>query len=182
MQKSSIAIAFAAAVAAAVALGAPSTASAQDADETITVNPFDLFEGFFNFEYETRLGPFLSGHIGVDTLVWEGVFDDRANETFAIGPTAGLRLFLFGGAPSGLWAGPFGGVLYVDAQTPNGEEQALGYHVGGMVGYTIIPLGIIALSAGIGVAYHDLSVEVGDDTFGVVGWSPRLRLAVGVAF
>lgn len=165
-----------AAVIGALAWAAAGSARADDPDATFTVNPFDLSAGIINFEYEGALGPFLSLHMGLDFLV----FDD---DVMAVGPRMGARLFLFGGAPGGLWAGPFGGVAYVRGDNAAGEEgQDIGAYAGGMVGYTLIPFDILVLSAGAGLAYHELDVQTDGGEVGLDGVHPRFRLAIGLAF
>ncbi len=165
-------------------LASPLSALADDGIEsTVTVNPVDLVNGSVNFEIESALASRLSLYGGVNFLVWEGVFNDREGDGyFAVGPELGLRLFLLGEAPVGLWVGPFAGIAYVSVEDSGRSAEAVGGYVGGMAGVTVVMLDAIALSGGLGVGYHDLTARIGDDEYGTVGAIPRFRLAVGVAF
>lgn len=170
-----------AALAVTVALGATGSAKA-DADRTFTVNPFDLSAGIINFEYEGAIGPFLSMHMGLDFLTFDG-FSESDGDIFAVGPEMGLRLFPFASAPAGIWAGPFAGVTYLRGESQRGEDvHGIGGYAGGMIGFTLIPFDILVLSAGIGLAYHELGLEADGEEIGLIGLYPRFRLALGVAF
>ena len=176
-----IATVAAAALVAAVAFGAAPTARA-DADRTFTVQPFDLATGIVNFEYEGALLPFVSIHMGLDFLTWDG-FSAGDGDVFAVGPEMGLRVFPFMAAPAGFWLGPFAGVAYVRAENQLGEDvERIGGYAGGMVGFTLIPFDILVLSAGAGLAYHELGIEADGEEIGPIGLHPRLRLAIGLAF
>jgi hypothetical protein len=150
-------------------------------DQTLTVNPIDAVNGFLNFEYEHALGSWVSLHAGLNFLVWEGVWQQPHGSTFAFGPEAGVRLFLIGDAPQGLWLGPYVGLGYVRVdQTPG--LDGVGLYGGAMVGGTLVAFDFLALSAGVGATYHHLTPVWDDPALGLVGWTPRLRLSAGIAF
>lgn len=170
----------------ALALGAAVISAAPPAraqpDRAITVQPLDLAHGIFNFEYEGALLPFVSFHMGLDFLTFDG-FDDDDGDLFAVGPEMGLRIYPFMGAPAGFWLNPFAGVAYVRGETQRGETvEELGGYAGGMIGATIIPFDLLVLSAGIGLAYHELGLEADFGEIGDTGVHPRVRLALGLAF
>lgn len=153
-----------------------------DARSTFTVNPVDLVNGNFNFELESAVGPVASFHLGVDFLVWDGVWSDPKDDVFAVGPVVGLRLFPFLAAPSGLWLGPYAGLSYIEVKRDQRESTGVGTTLGGMVGYTLILGDVFVASAGIGVGYRDFTRSIDDEVVGRRGWTPRFRLSLGVAF
>lgn len=156
--------------------------SVEAQDRAITTEPLELAHGSFNFEYEGVLVPFVSFHMGLDFLTFDG-FDEDDGDLFAVGPQMGLRLYPFMGAPSGFWINPFVGVTYVRGETQLGESvEDLGGYAGGMIGATIIPFDILVLSAGVGAAYHEIGMEADFGDIGDTGLHPRVRLALGIAF
>jgi hypothetical protein len=165
------------------ALTFPALADPDGIEATVTVNPVDLVNGVVNFEIEGALAERVSMYGGVTFLVWEGVFNERDGDGyFAAGPELGLRLFLLGDAPIGLWVGPYAGLAYVTVEDGGASADALGIYAGGMAGVTVALLDAIAISGGIGAGYHDLSARLGDEYYGVRGPIPRFRLAIGAAF
>ncbi|MCA9583620.1 MAG: hypothetical protein KC416_17595 [Myxococcales bacterium] len=156
--------------------------AAQGPTYDITVNPVDLVNGQFNFEFEGAVSPFASLHAGVNFLVWDGVFTDDSGDTFTIGPEVGFRLFPFMGAPEGLWLGPYAGLAYVHASRGGSDATGMGYYFGGMVGATLILFDFLVGSVGAGLGHADLSKVVNGTEVGPNGLTPRFRLAVGFAF
>jgi hypothetical protein len=164
----------------AAALAAPASAQAQD--NVLTVNPIDLVNGFVDVEFEHAWNPIASFHVGVDFLVWDGVWDEHDGDTWAVGPQFGMRFYPLASAPALLWMGPFGGVAFVHSSAQDVTGEAVGGWVGGMIGVNGILFDILAISGGLGLAYHDLSVNVDGREHGLQGWWPRARLGLGVAF
>src|SRR5262245_14996911 len=73
-------------------------------DNSLTVNPIDLFTGNINLEYERAVGSRVGLYGGINFLVMRGVLlPAETRQRFAIGPELGLRVYLVGRAPGGLW-------------------------------------------------------------------------------
>lgn len=158
---------------------APAKAQAEYT-RSLTANPFELFSGTFNLEYEQALSSSLSIFGGINYLYFQGISRDDTTATTAFGPEAGLRLYLIGDAPSGFWLGPYLGVAYV--HTPGASTpDSLGYGVGAMAGVNLI-FGRLNLSLGLGTGWVDYSASVDGRRVGLHGFVPRSRLAVGVVF
>ncbi|MFW6197518.1 MAG: hypothetical protein ACOC5B_01505 [Myxococcota bacterium] len=139
-----------------------------------TVDPGALIDGRLSFELDNALSDFLSFHVGASFLFFDGVFDDSDESFFGIGPRLGLRLFLVGDAPAGLWLGPFADLYYLRWEDRQGSDHHFGYAVGAEAGVTFVLLRVLALQLGVAFSYHDLVVRDGID--------PRFRLGVGIAF
>jgi hypothetical protein len=164
-----------------VALSIPSRALASELPPatTITANPLDLVSGIVNFQLEHAIAYRASAYVGVNFLVISPVWDhSRGSGYFAVGPEAGVRFFLIGTAPEGLFIGPFGTIDYVSAS----DHSTAGFSAGGMAGVTVIAFDVLDLSLGAGLEYRGLGITVDGNQLGYEGWAPRLRLAMGFAF
>jgi hypothetical protein len=151
-----------------------------DYKRSVTVNPVELFSGTFNIEYEQALNPAVSVYGGLNYLYFKGISATDANAATVFGPEAGLRLYLIGDAPAGIWLGPYLGVAYVhnrDSSTPD----TLGYGFGAMAGVNLI-FSRINLSFGLGTGWVDYTAPVDGRRVGLYGFIPRARLALGVVF
>lgn len=149
---------------------------------TISLNPIELPNGLLGFEYERAVFDNLSVHAGLNFLVDEALNPNDAISAYAIGPEAGLRFFLAGTAPQGLWLGPFAGISYVSGKKDLERRGDIGFSAGAMAGATMIFFDDMIVSAGAGLGYLDLSTQVGGERAGMRGWSPRFRLSAGFAF
>lgn len=169
-------------------VGAAMPAAAQDEEvtvvvkepqNTLTVNPVGLVNGQINFEIEHATGPKTSVYGGLNFLIVQPQFGSPGGRVTGVGPELGARFFILGTAPEGVYVSPF-----VDAAIlQNRDDVSLGYAVGGMAGLTLIPFDTLTLSLGVGTAYHEMAVTRADGSrVGVVGWAPRFRLGLGVAF
>lgn len=157
----------------------PSTTRAQpfvprDQTTTFTVNPGALIDGRINFEFDSAINPWLSFNAGVNFLTFRGAFDDTDEDYFGIGPRFGLRLYMLGTAPAGLWIGPFVDLYYVNWPDGNQDDRGFGYATGGEIGVTFILLRALVLQLGASFRYQDVA-ERND-------WSPAFRFGIGVAF
>jgi hypothetical protein len=96
-------------------------------ENALTVEPIDLLTGTLNLQYERALIPAVSGYVGFNYLYFSGYDEPNAGTQLAIGPEIGLRLYLVGRAPAGLWIGPDLGTAYVE-NLRNGEHTvSLGF-------------------------------------------------------
>src|SRR3954468_10538022 len=77
-------------------------------DNSLTVNPIDLFTGNINIEYERAVASRVGLYGGLNFLVMHGVLlPNDTTKRFAIGPELGVRIYLIGRAPGGVWLGPY---------------------------------------------------------------------------
>lgn len=158
---------------------APTNAQAQYS-RSITANPVELFSGTFNLEYETAVNPFLSMYGGINYLYFQGLSPSAIPDVTMVGPEFGLRGYLFGNAPTGLWVGPYLGLAYVHNRASS-TPDTLGYGVGAMVGVNIA-LSRVNLSLGAGTGWVNYSSLVDGRRAGLYGVVPRVRLAAGFFF
>lgn len=173
----------AAALALTLSLTTATVSRAGDGDyrNAITLNPIDLFTGTANIEYERALTTWASLYGGLNFLYFGGVLRLNTTTRFAVGPELGARLYLIGNAPAGLWLGPYVNAGYVTNFDGGSSYGSLGLGAGAMAGFNLV-LGHFIGSLGAGVGYFDNSARVGEGRIGQYGVTPRLRLAVGVAF
>ncbi len=154
-------------------------------DNAITVQPIDLFTGNINLEYERALASRVGLYAGLNFLVMRGLLlPQETRQRLAIGPELGLRIYLIGRAPGGLWVGPYVNAAYVRDTSPGDgfTRDALALGAGGMAGLNLL-FGQFMLSLGAGAGYQDYGVGVGNRTIpGTYGVTPRLRLAIGAVF
>lgn len=156
-------------------------------DNSLTVNPIDLFTGTINIEYERAVANKVGIYGGVNFLIMRGVLmSSDARNRFAFGPEVGARLYLIGRAPGGLWLGPYVNAAYVRnigvaGDAPSGGD-ALSLGGGGMAGINLL-FGQFNLSLGAGAGYYDWGVVTsGTRDPSSSGFTPRLRLALGAVF
>ena len=154
-------------------------------ENSLTVNPIDLFTGTINIEYERAVANKVGLYGGLNFMVMRGLlYSQDAGNRFAVGPELGLRLYLIGRAPGGLWLGPYVNGAYVrhSGNDDFGARDSLALGGGGMAGVNLL-FGQFNLSLGAGAGYYDWGVITsGDRRAGSSGFTPRLRLAVGAVF
>ncbi len=184
---------------AALALSLPFTAAAEERDDrvverpyhsilrsawdnSVTVNPIDMFTGMLNVEYERAVATRLGLYGGVNFGYMRGVLSNSDVRPLTVGPEIGLRVYLIGRAPGGLWIGPYGNAAWVRNTDASGSIDSLGLGFGAMAGINLL-LGQFNLSLGAGTGYHDYSSwSAGTRRIGSFGVTPRLRLALGAVF
>jgi hypothetical protein len=150
-------------------------------ENTLTVEPIDLLTGTFNLQYERAFSPSLSAYLGLNYLYISGVDQPNSGTQLALGPEIGVRLYLIGRAPAGLWIGPDLSTAWVRNVSYGQEWDSLGYSAGGMVGVNLA-LGHFTGSLGFGGNFYDYSHYDGTTRVGFYGLEMRERLAVGVVF
>ena len=173
-------------------LACAGTAAAQDTSDwgrnrddyshTITVNPFQLLFGVLNAEYEHAFTSNMSFYIGPTIWAWNGLYSRSGENVRGFGGNVGVRFFLIGRAPEGLWLAPDFGLYAVHAFNSSASTTGLGYSISGLVGYTFL-FGAFDLSLGIGLEYlsdllnSDSGVAFGGRELRVTG-----RTSIGFAF
>jgi hypothetical protein len=152
-------------------------------DNSVTVNPIDMFTGTLNVEYERAVASRLGLYGGLNFGYMRGVLSTSEVRPLAIGPELGLRVYLIGRAPGGIWIGPYGNMAWVRNTDASGSVDSLGLGFGAMAGINLL-LGQFNLSLGAGTGYHDYSSwsAAGVRRIGNFGVTPRLRLALGAVF
>jgi hypothetical protein len=167
------------------ALLAPAAAKADilmtSYDNGLTVEPIDLLTGTFNLQYERAISPSWSAYLGLNYLYVSGVDQPSSGTQLALGPEIGLRLYMIGRAPAGLWIGPDLSAAWVRNVGFGEQWDSLGYSVGGMVGVNLV-LGHFTGSLGFGGNFYDFSHWDGTERVGFYGLAMRERLALGVVF
>jgi hypothetical protein len=150
-------------------------------ENAVTVQPIDLFTGTLNIEYERVLAKRIGAYGAVNFMMYRPILYPSPGSSFGLGPEIGLRVYLIGNAPAGLWIGPYINALWVRNVAEGYIVDSLGLGAGGMAGVNLV-FGHFLLSLGGGVAYVDHSAYRNDERVGAFGLTPRLRLAVGAAF
>ena len=150
------------------------------ARDTFTINPLALQHSQLGIEYERAFGRGLSVYVGPEFAY------GRTSESWSLGlaGTLGLRLFVLGKAPSGIFFGPEVSTNY-QLRSENGvRRRGLGLGLGGGVGWTVVLFNRFTLSAGFSAQYRaipDLTASAGEGALRVE-IVPTPRLAFGVAF
>jgi hypothetical protein len=151
-------------------------------ENALTVEPIDLLTGTFNLQYERALNPGLAAYVGINYLYFYGLEQPDSGTVAAVGPEVGLRFYLIGRAPAGLWIGPDIATALVRNRAPDGEfTESLGFSTGGMVGLNLV-LDHFTASLGVGGNFYDYASYVGPNRIGLLGFELRERAAVGVIF
>jgi len=163
-----------------------SSADAREPVNTVTVSPLPLvFNRELDIEYERAVSDDFSLFAAPSLVV--GTTTSCTCSYYGAGVTAGARFFP-GRAPSGVFLGAFGTLLYASASigSPSVSGTGLAFETGGMLGYTFIIARRLDLSLGAGAAYAQekvtLATPEAEMTVGANGVIPVLRLALGVAF
>jgi len=143
-------------------------------DWTLQVDPLTTALGIVHLQVERRLTDEFSVYLGPSLRLFNGLLE--SDRTFVgYGAEAGLRYFLFGGAPEGWWAQVRGVIAWLEADSgvsnPGGYVSALG-------GYTAVFGGWFVLAGGLGVQYFFFEV----DGLGTGGVFPAAHTTLGVAF
>src|SRR5258708_2768252 len=125
-------------------------------DNSVTVNPIDMFLGTLNVEYERAVASRLGLYGGVNFGFYRGVLQTGDVRPMFVGPEVGLRVYLIGRAPGGLWIGPYGNAAWVRNTDTSGSIDSLGLGLGAMAGINLL-FGQFNLSLGAGTGYQDYS-------------------------
>ncbi|HLL52729.1 MAG TPA: hypothetical protein VK447_04225 [Myxococcaceae bacterium] len=146
---------------------------------TFTLNPLALQHQQLGVEYERAIFRAFSLYVSP-----EFAYGSAARSwQLSLGGTAGLRFFVLGGAPSGIFFGPEVSVAYERAFRNDELRQALGLGLGGSVGWTLVLFGHFTLSAGFSAQYRAVpDLESPEEGAIRVQLVPFPRLAFGVAF
>ncbi|MFW6067145.1 MAG: hypothetical protein ACOC97_02325 [Myxococcota bacterium] len=132
--------------------------------------------------YERRLAGRLSLYLGLRVLAYLVIDGVPREDVLSFGGDGGIRVFILGDAPEGLWVAPMAGVGLVRADSAFGTQSGVGWWAGGLVGYTWVFSSGFTLSIGGGAQYTDLQIHAPDGPVGARGAHPTFRAALGWAF
>jgi len=157
----------------------PAPPPEEPAADTFTLNPLALQYSRLGVEYERALGTGFSFALAPE-------FAYRASDLswhLTVGGTLGLRFFVLGRAPSGLFFGPEVSILYGRDVQADGVSKSLGLGLGGTVGWTIIFFNRFTLSVGFSAQYRSIPDPTSSEPNAYRSeLIPLPRLAFGVAF
>lgn len=163
---------------------APAAARAEEEDRRpgerpgsiLSVAPLGWVGGLLAVEYERVLSEHVSLTLAPDVRFWKPQEGDRiaARVPFEgrtlVGGAVGVRLFMLGRAPDGIWLQPeLGGVTGLTAIAGEPVHTLAVPRFAFTAGLTYLMDGWLALSAGLGVQHMRVPM-------------PNLRLSVGVGF
>ncbi len=151
---------------------------------TLTIDPGSMALGIVKVEYESAISSWSSVYVAPSVLAFKSplLSEPQDSSLVAAGVDTGVRFFFTGRAPEGVWIGPQVGLAYVQGSVNGEQASAVGYDCAALFGGTVLVANVVDVSAGLGVAYVNEQVAVGDTNVGVSGLTPALRLALGVAF
>ncbi|MCY1077352.1 hypothetical protein [Archangium lansingense] len=149
------------------------------ARNTFTINPLALQNSQLGVEYERAFGKGFSLYAAPEFAY------GRTPEawTLSLAGTLGIRLFVLGNAPSGIYFGPEFSVIHQIRSQNHVRRRALGLGLGGTVGWTLVLFNRFTLAAGFSAQYRSIpDLEAEGDGALRVQVIPTPRLAFGVAF
>lgn len=162
-------------------LGKPKPPPVEDlgARNTFTINPLALRNSQLGVEYERAFGKGFSLYAAPEFAY------GRTPEawTLSLAGTLGIRLFVLGNAPSGIYFGPEFSVIHQIRSQNHVRRTALGLGLGGSVGWTLVLFNRFTLAAGFSAQYRSVpDLEAEGEGALRVQVIPTPRLAFGVAF
>lgn len=162
-------------------LGKPKPPPEEDlgARNTFTINPLALQHSQLGVEYERAFGKPLSLYVAPEFAY------GRTPEawTLSLAGTLGIRLFVLGNAPSGIYFGPEFNVAYQLRSQNHVRRRGVGVGLGGTVGWTLVLFNRFTLAAGFSAQYRSIpDLEAEGEGALRVQIIPTPRLAFGVAF
>ncbi len=141
---------------------------------TVSVDPLTVMLGFVHVQVERAFGPHISVYAGPSLRLFDSVFGTPAGPYKGYGAEVGVRGFVWGAAPKGVWVmlrGVLAAVVSSEGTQPGGYGSVL-------AGYTGILGPGLVLSGGLGVSYF----SYGPSSFGIRGVLPAAHTAIGWAF
>lgn len=161
-----------------VQLGKPKPPPPEDlgARNTFTINPLALQHSQLGVEYERAFGKGFSIYAAPEFAY------GRTPETWtlSLAGTLGIRLFVLGNAPSGIYFGPEFSANYQLRSQDSVLRRGVGLGLGGTVGWTLVLFNRFTLAAGFSAQYRSIpDLDTGGLRVEII---PTPRLAFGVAF
>jgi len=148
------------------------------ARNTFTLNPLALQHSQLGVEYERAFGRVLSLYVAPEFAY------GRTEDTWhlSLAGTLGVRLFVLGSAPSGIYFGPEFSVNHQRRFAEGELRKALGVGLGGSVGWNLVLFNRFTLAAGFSAQYRAVPDLESSEEALRVEIIPTPRLAFGVAF
>ena len=159
-------------------LGKPKPPEPEDlgARNTFTMNPLALRHSQLGLEYERAFGKGVSLFTSPEFAYGQ----TPVGWTLSLAGTLGLRIFVLGNAPSGIYFGPEFSVNHQLRFQDHERRRAFGVGLGGGVGWTLVLFSKFTVAAGFSAQYRSIpDLETGGLTVQII---PTPRLAFGVAF
>lgn len=146
---------------------------------SVTLNPLALQHQQLGIEYERVLGAPATIYIAPQAVY--GTAGD--SWILSVGANLGMRFFVLGTAPNGLFIGPEVTANYQRSHQNGVFRKALGLGVGAGVGWSLVFFERFALSVGFAAQYRSLpDIESEDPETVRTQFTALPRLAFGVAF
>ncbi len=159
--------------------GEPQAIAPQAPQWTLQVDPLTTALGFVHLQVERALSDNLSLYAGPSLRLFSGIITDPPEDFIGLGLEAGVRYFIFGGAPEGWWAQVRGvGAFLQTTDDRDPAVTAFGGYVSALGGYTWISDGGLVLAGGLGV--QRLHYKVGG--LGIDAILPAAHSTLGFAF
>ena len=144
---------------------------------TLQVDPLTTAIGFVHLQIERVLNDRWSMYAGPHLRLFDSLIDDKVEPYTGVGVEVGLRYFIHGTAPAGLWS-QFRGVAARLLTDKAGGSTALGGYGSALLGYTAIFSRRWVLAGGLGVQYLHYRIA----GMGPKMWFAAAHTTVGVAF
>lgn len=146
---------------------------------TITVNPFALQNQRLGVEYERAFGKVVSVYLAPQAAYGA----TQSSWIFSAGGSLGVRFFLLGAAPSGIWFGPEVGGSFERIVEGGIARRGFGLGVGAGVGWTLVFFDRFVLSVGFSAQYLSApDLRAPEEEQLTVQFRPLPRFSFGVAF
>lgn len=169
-------VALASAAPAAAQTAEPTNTTTVQRQWTVSVDPLTLVLGFVHLQVERAFGRHLSLYVSPSLRLFDSLLGFPTGDFRGYGVEFGLRGFVWGAAPTGVWLmlrGVLADVVYTDGAQFGGYTSVL-------AGYTgIIGPGLV-LSGGLGLSWFDYG-RTGPNE-GIHGFIPAAHTAIGWAW
>lgn len=160
-------------------LGKPPPPPKPPPQNVVSLNPFALQHERLGVEYERALFSAMSLYIAP-----QGTYGAAGSSwAFSAGGDAGIRFYILGDAPNGLYVGPAVTGIYARSFQQGVLRKGFGVGLGGCAGLSLILFDRYALAVGFTAEYTsepDLADPSGETV--VTHFTPLPRVSFGVAF
>lgn len=146
---------------------------------SVTLNPLALQHQQLGIEYERVLGAPATIYISP-----QAVYGSAGSAwVLSVGGNLGMRFFVLGTAPNGLFIGPEVSANFQRSHQAGVYRRAFGVGIGAGVGWSLVFFERFALSVGFAAQYRSVpDIESPEPETVVTSFTALPRLAFGVAF
>lgn len=146
---------------------------------SVTLNPLALEREQLGIEYERVLGAPASVYIAPQAVYGSA----GSSWVLSAGGNLGVRFFVLGTAPNGLFIGPEVSVMFQRSHQAGVFRRAFGVGVGAGVGWSLVFFERFAFSVGFAAQYRSIpDIESAEPDTVRTSFTALPRLAFGVAF